>query len=420
MQRLLRHMAIAGVVLAIAAIVLLLYGATLADGRVFASTVTARWIAASVFIVASAGAALVYGLYCAARRTQPRKHTGSLLDRTLTAIKSWVLPALRSLYVRLPKNAIIHAASQEPTDVVHCHDLWALPIGAIVKRRLGARLVWDAHEIYEEIAQGNASHAEVCRTLLRRHQPDVDYFITINESIAEFYKTHYPSLPPARIVKNAAPYTPLVSYDGRMHEACGMPRTQKIALYQGGFSEKRGLRDLVHAARHLNDDWTLVMMGWGTLEAELKAIGAEINTARPDRTVPAISFLPAAKQSELVYWTAGGTIGLIPYENVGLNHLFCTPNKLWEYPAAGVPILCSPLVEMTKTVLTHGTGWLLPESTDPHSIAAAINNLTPEMIETASQACLTFIQNDNWKTYGDRVIDLYEEINVTLQASRRQ
>lgn len=372
-----------------------------------------RVIFISLFVIAIVGGVFAYWFYVALTRSQTRALTG-LEGRLFTALKTGVTAALRPAYTRMRRREMIRLALQGPTDIVHCHDLWSLPVGAAIKRQTGALLVWDAHEIYEEVAQGDASHATMCRELLRRHQRDVNHFITINESIAEFYRSHYPSLPPAVIVKNATPYTPRVAYDGRMHEACQIPREQKIVLYQGGFAEKRGLRLLVEAAEYLNADWTLVMMGWGKLEAELKEMGEHINAARRNRAVPAVAFLPAAKQSELVYWTAGGTVGLIPYENVGLNHLYCTPNKLWEYPAAGVPILCSPLVELTKAVLANGTGWLLPDSADAKDIAGTINALTPEALKAASLACEAFIQRDNWTTYGARVVGLYKDIEKSV------
>lgn len=158
------------------------------------------------------------------------------------------------------------------------------------------------------------------------------------------------------------------------------------------------------------------MMGWGKLEAELREMGDHINANLPGRPAPAVAFLPAANHAELVYWTAGGTVGLIPYENVGLNHLFCTPNKLWEYPAAGVPILCSPLVELSKAVYENGIGWLLPDVAAPRAIATTINGLTTQALKDASRACEVYMRRDNWAIYGARVVELYE--NVGNQLSR--
>src|SRR5690606_25627769 len=138
------------------------------------------------------------------------------------------------IYGRIRTAHILERASAEAGDVVHCHDLQALPIGAALKRKLGLRLVWDGDEMYEEVAEGRAKYAKICRATLKKYQEEVDRFITINESIADFYAKNYPKLPPATIVKNATYYNPGVRDDGRLHAAADLPRMQKIALYQGG------------------------------------------------------------------------------------------------------------------------------------------------------------------------------------------
>ena len=336
----------------------------------------------------------------------------TLRQKVRTLVRPWARPAFQRLRHKMMVDAVISDAP----DIIHCHDMWTLPAGVAAKRQTGAQLVWDAHEIYEEVAQGSPEHAQLCRKILRRSQRHIDGFITINDSIAAFYATHYKELPPAIIIKNATVPQPPVQYDGRLHHASGIPETQKIVLYQGGFSEKRGLRALVAASAHLSDDWTLVMMGWGKLEAELKEIGGRINDRAGTRANPAVCFIPAAAQVELAQWSAGGTVGLIPYENVGLNHLYCTPNKLWEYPAAGVPILCSPLVEMSLVIRAHGIGWTLPEDASPEQIAAVINQLDPSALSQARAACRTYIESDNWNTYESRLFDLYERLNVKIAA----
>ena len=48
-------------------------------------------------------------------------------------------------------------------------------------------------------------------------------------------------------------------------------------MYQGGFSTHRGLERLVLSAKYLPVNWFLVMMGWGSSEDELRAIGGKVN-----------------------------------------------------------------------------------------------------------------------------------------------
>jgi glycosyltransferase involved in cell wall biosynthesis len=336
---------------------------------------------------------------------------GSRLRAFIGTQAGKISPALVEAYGRNSRRTAVIAdavCANEP-EVVHCHDVHTLPVGAIAKRRLGCRIVYDAHEIYEELAQGNKGAARRYKWLHNRYVDIVDRFITINESIADWYAEHYPSLPKAMIVMNAAAQMPnSFAYDGRLHEAAGLAPDARILLYQGGFATKRGLENLVLSAAYLPRDWNLVMMGWGRSEEQLRNLARSI-IAKADREPP-VRFVPPAAQSELPLWTAGATIGIIPYENVGLNHLYCTPNKLWEYPNAGVPVLVSPLPELRKPVEAYGCGWVLTDPQEPQTVAEQIASLTDTEINAARNACHAFIENENWSKYGERLIELYEKL----------
>jgi glycosyltransferase involved in cell wall biosynthesis len=303
--------------------------------------------------------------------------------------------------------------------ILHCHDVHTLPVGIMAKLFLRCLVVYDAHEIYEEVAQGTADGARTYRRIHRLGQRRIDAFVTINDSIATWYAEHYPPLPKAVVIKNATNLAGPIEYDGRLHDAAQLPRERKILLYQGGFSTKRGLEYLVQSARYLTDEWALVMMGWGNLEANLRDIAAEINSDRKQAGRPdAVVFIPPAPQRELALWTAGGTVGIIPYEKIGLNHWFCTPNKLWEYPNASLPVLVSPFPELSAPVLEYGYGWLLPEEQDPKLLGDLIVSLTDIQISEARDNCSKFMRSDNWATYASRLVDLYAQLSIRCGSSR--
>jgi len=303
--------------------------------------------------------------------------------------------------------ALENFAAESGAAAIHCHDLWTLRAGVNAAQRSGATLVWDAHEVYDHLAQCSNARNAFHRRELNCHQEEVDVLITINNSIKDYYRQCFPKLPEAIVVKNALRKLAHGEYDGRLHNAVGVSKDQKIVIYQGGFSAKRGLSLLAQAGAYLEQDWTLVFLGWGPLEQELTKLASISNRSRPSGMAPCVVMLPKVPPSELAAWTRGATLGIIPYENCGLNHSYCTPNKLWEYPAVGVPILCSPLVELKRAVTAFGMGWFIPEIATPQTLAGSINSLTEKQFKEARIGCEAFMNAESWEVYEKVLLELY-------------
>jgi len=304
------------------------------------------------------------------------------------------------------RNELADAVCRFKPDAVHCHDLNAAPAGMLCKKRLKCPLIFDSHELYEEQSMASPMQKRVYRRRQKKCAAACDAFITINDSIARVLRERYPALPEPVIVKNATKTSEGgVQDDGRLHRAAGLDRRVRILLYQGGFALHRGLDVLVRAAALLPDEWCLVMMGWGRFEPELRALAQSV-----DPSGRKVRFIPAAPQAELAAWTAGGSLGVIPYENVCLNHWYCTPNKLWEYPVAGVPILASPFPELSKTVAENDIGELIDDPPTPRRIAAVVASITPERLIQLRINCLKYIARDNWSVYELRLVGVYDRL----------
>lgn len=295
-------------------------------------------------------------------------------------------------------------ATFEP-EIVHMHDHLTLAAAAMYKEAFGCPIVWDAHEIYEDLASIEQERAAVNSRIIRENVRYVDGFITLNQSIADFYREKYPELPAAVLVPNAVERVAQTRYDGRLHEAAGLHQDQKILLFQGGYSPHRGIPALLAASQHLRGDWSLVFMGWGKLEDEIRH-QAEAASDRPEGR-SRVAMVPSAPHDELLSWTAGASLGAIPYENTGLNHLYCSPNKLWEYPAAGVPILATDMPEMEKQIAKYDIGLVVSRELDPQEIGAAVNALTDADLERLKANCGAYAAAENWQNYESRLHELH-------------
>ncbi len=318
----------------------------------------------------------------------------------ISPLKGLTELAIQTGYGVLARTLSDSVAARPSPDAIHIHDHVALSAACALKQKWNCPIIWDAHEIYPVLSD-QPKRNSVSARIIEQSQGCIDRFITINGSIADYYSKNYTGLGRAAIVMNATVPSPRPVYDGRLHDTAGIPREQKILLYQGGFSPGRGLHHLVEASRHLNPDWSLVMMGWGNLESELREIS--------DDPV----WLPAAPYEELQQWTAGASLGVIPYEHTTINHLYCTPNKLWESPSAGVPILCTDLVEMAAMVKRNRIGFLLPRKFTDLDIAKTVNSLTQEELTKTQSNCTGFIRSNNWETYAPKLIEIYSKLEAS-------
>jgi len=312
--------------------------------------------------------------------------------------------AMRHSYER-SSAALLHSVSRRPRpDVIHIHDHVALTAARHLQVTYNCPIIWDAHEIYEDLAMSDPQRGMLNASIIEDNQDVVSGFITINESIARFYQEKYKKLPAPVVIMNATRHTDLPEYDGRLHETANLPIEKQILLFQGGFAAARGLPELIAASSHLNPEWELVLMGWGKLEPELRALASDVEAETGSSRV---TFLPGVPQEELQLWTAGASVGAIPYRNIGLNHLYCTPNKLWEYPNAGVPILCSDLEEMARVVRRHQIGFVIPREFEAADIAECVNATNSLQLSEMRKRCREFIRQNDWSIYEADLISLY-------------
>ena len=293
-------------------------------------------------------------------------------------------------------------------DVVHCHDMIAMIAGEMIKKdEPGITMVWDAHELYTELSYKTPYMSKFTGMLIARISRHVDKMITISQSFIDFYAKHYPKLPPAEMVMNAT-RRPVTEDMNRslLRDAAGVNDAQKILLFQGGVAPFRGVEILLDAAPRLPANWSVVFMGYGPLQDQIMRAAETANADRPEGA-PCIAFIPPAPQEVLRDWTSGADLGIIPYENTSKNHLYCTPNKLWEYPNARVPILATDLVEIEQIITANGTGTLLPRAFTASDIVSAIEAVTDAQLEEWRANCDVFNETENWEKFEPNLLKVY-------------
>lgn len=286
-------------------------------------------------------------------------------------------------------------------DIIHCHDLNALPIGVIIKKIFNRKtfVVYDAHE-YETETNGlkgiRKKAVKFLEKLLIKH---ADVIITVSESIADAYSRLYQIKKPYLIL-NTPPYRKLLKKD-LFRKEFKISDHQKIFLYQGKLSKGRGIEILLEAfSQFEKNENIIIFMGYGPLEDIIKETA--INS-------PNVFFKDAVSPEVILDYSASADYGLSFIEDLCLSYRYCLPNKIFEYIMAGVPVICSNLPEMRRFVEDFKLG-VVAESTTVVGIKNAIEKITHNTQHQNKENLSKARKQYCWETQEKVLLDIYKNL----------
>jgi glycosyltransferase involved in cell wall biosynthesis len=270
-------------------------------------------------------------------------------------------------------------------------------------------VVYDARDIHLE-ARNLARMGRPARWLLgrteRRWAEAATRVISVNDAYADVLASRWPIERPLVVMNCSYRYTPPNPRQRRFHDALGLPEGRKVVLYHGGLFPWRGIEQLIAATPDVPDA-TLVLMGYGVLEPELRAREADPSLGGRMRVIGAVP------PSELHDWVAAADVAAMPIQGDTLNHRLTTPNKLFEAMAAGVPAVVSDLPGMSA-IVKDAESAILVDPMDIAAIAAAIRRivaLPDEEWQAWRERCVTAAHDRyNWETQVERLLELYTEL----------
>ena len=236
----------------------------------------------------------------------------------------------------------------------------------IVTRLAGRHLVYDAHEYFTG-QQGLAERRFKYLAWKRAEKllvPHLKHMITVSDSIADLYRREY-GVNPVVIRNLASPVDHLVPHD---RSELGAADDELLVVFQGsGINEGRGAGELITAMNGLARV-RLVIIGSGDIIESVR-MGAKESEAA-DR----ILFLPRMPWEEMMRYTMCCDAGLSLDTDTCINQRYSLPNKLFDYIAAGIPAVVSPLPEVSAIIDSYGCGVVLGEVT-PRAIRATLEKL---------------------------------------------
>ena len=184
------------------------------------------------------------------------------------------------------------------------------------------------------------------------------------------------------------------------HSLFHLSPQQKVFIYQGLFSKGRGLEDLINAFSQLSENYVLVLMGKGPLEAFLRGKAEKL---------PNVFIHNFTAAQDMLNYTASADFGIVPTELIGLNNTLSLPNKYFEYLMAGLPLICIDSPEMGYFIKKFQCGTTFSKNS-PEDILNSIERIVTEDYSQLKNRALDVAKNYCWETQEPKLLEIYENL----------
>jgi glycosyltransferase involved in cell wall biosynthesis len=278
--------------------------------------------------------------------------------------------------------------------LVHANDYNTMWIALAAKLMCGSRVVYDNHELWADRNGRPEWRAWLiaCETLFVRV---ADAVITASPGYADALARRY-RIPRPAVVRNIP-----ASTSGAAPQAAAAA-DRPLAVYVGGLMPGRGLESGIEAlARVPGLRMELIGPGAESYRATLLALAERAGVAGRVRLRPAVA------PDEVLAALRGASFGLMLIEPVCRSYELTLPNKLFEYAAAGVPMLAGDMPVIGPLVRRHRLGEAVPPA-DVEQVAVAMRRLLePERNRDLRRRVAAFAAGNTWARERDALTAVY-------------
>ena len=297
-------------------------------------------------------------------------------------------------------------------DVVHVHDLPLARIGNLLKEKCGLGFVLDLHENWPDFLEVSQHTKSLAGKLLsssgqwRKYENEsvgqADRVITV---VAEMKD---------RLVQNRAPEAKIIILENTPPVSSvteSIPGESEVfnVVYVGGVTQHRGLQFVIRGLALLEKDlkWHFNVAGDGRYLAELKALTVRLGIGTN------VTFKGKVAKTEAESLISRSDLAVLPHiRSVQSDN--SSPNKLFEYMAAGIPVLASDCTSIKRVIDTTDSG-VTYINDSPENLALKLRELyldRDKLKLKGNNGRKAVIEHYNWETSAVSLIEMYSSLSV--------
>ena len=326
-------------------------------------------------------------------------------NEVVDRVKIVALPKPKNRFWRMLGTwRVFKLALKQRAEVYHFHDPELIPVAVLIK--LARRsIIYDVHEdIPKQILTKewlpSYSRGFVSRlfALIERVSfPFFDAVVLAGEDIA----SHLPHSSKVVVIRNF----PLLEVVKRIGKREKDRKEFALLIYVGGLTEDRGAREMVEVANHMKSKARLILVGSffdSYLEAELRA--------KASKEVRFTGWVP---YEQVFSFLSEADIGLVCFHPTP-NNIAASwrNNKLFEYMAAGLPVIASNF-PLWKEIVEGNNCGLTADPLNPEEIAKAVEYLIQhpdEARKMGENGRKAVVVKYNWEMESKKLIAVYKKL----------
>ncbi|MBV9463689.1 MAG: glycosyltransferase [Verrucomicrobiae bacterium] len=273
----------------------------------------------------------------------------------------------------------------------------------LLRRCPGRPLIFELHEIFSENPDIPRRHAERLRAMEDRVFTQAAGLVAITRGLVSALQSRYPDLPPCALAPDGCEPPDF----SREPDPAVAPAD---LIYAGSLHPWKGVRTLIQAMAFLPNRKLRVV---GGTPAEVEALRRLARQWKASARCEWTGVVPYHQVSDHL---RRAKIGVVPNHPHAISTDFTSPLKVFEYLAAGLPVLASDLPSL-REVLDERVAVMFPAAS-PRSLAVAAEQLLSDEpgLARMSESARDRAQEFTWEKRAERIarflqsddVDFYE------------